>query len=53
MQVLPAGYYAHSLVQGARIVRVAEPILRPVTETQDGALDSSYNLNWFRVYRVS
>ena len=33
-------------------MRVAEPILRPVTETRDGALDSSYSLNWFRVYRV-
>ena len=34
-------------------MRVAEPILRPVTEMRDGALDSSYSLNWFRVYRVS
>jgi len=33
-------------------VRVAEPILRPITETRDGPLDSSYSLNWFRVYRV-
>ena len=33
-------------------MRIAEPILRPVTETRDGALDSSYSLNWFRVYRV-